>query len=211
MRWIDRAAAAASSCRSADGRIRAGATRILTGHLGIPPEVAEPASRIAAAVETVGRVVDGGAVSPAGSLLSALSRALPPPLGAQLRPQLHWYACRGACFHSDAHFADVLFGAWCVAGPAREIVFPRLDLRVAAAPGDWVVFDPFEPHGVLDPGASGYASERYRRAAANVFVGFEILLAAPVRAAFGVLDAPPPGAVELSSRIPVNAETGLLG
>jgi hypothetical protein len=140
---------------------------------------------------------------------SALAAALPPGIRADLRTGFEWYACRGAFFHHDAHFSDVLFGAWCVAGPRREIVFSRLAMRVLATPGDWLVFDPFEPHAVLDGGTFRYTRERYTASTVSLFIGFELALSEAVRHAFGV-GPPPVGATVLATRTAVNAETGAL-
>lgn len=143
-------------------------------------------------------------------LWESLVETLPAPLGNSLRKRFEWYACRGAFFHNDAHYSEVLFGAWCAAGPPREIVFARPGLAVPAAPGDWAVFDPFEPHAVLDQGAATYDRDRYSGAEASVFVGFEVELDEAVRRIFGI--APPePGAPMLASSVAIHAETGALG
>lgn len=147
-----------------------------------------------------------------GRARKELAAALPG--GLELRQRFEWYACRGAAFHNDAHYADVLFGAWCVDGPPREIVFPRCALRAPAAVGEFVVFDPFEPHAVLDPGCTTYTQESYAGSNANVFVGFEIVIDATAEELFGIRqlahDEHRPGQILLSSRIPINAETGAI-
>jgi hypothetical protein len=142
-------------------------------------------------------------------VLTALRDAMPTTLRDRLRREFEWYACRGARFHNDAHYADVLFGAWCAAGPPREVVFARSGLRVPAAPGDWVVFDPFEPHGVLDPGARQYRREQYEGAPVSLFIGFELELDEHARSAFGIGPVQP-GAPLLSSGVAIHAETGAL-
>lgn len=139
----------------------------------------------------------------------ALRDALPPPLGDALRSGFEWYACRGAFFHNDAHYGGVLFGAWCVAGPPRDIVFSRAGLRLSVAPGHWAVFDPFEPHAVLDPDAATYRREDYDGAPASLFIGFELELTDAVRRELGIGE-PTAGAVVLSSDAPIQAETGAL-
>jgi len=144
------------------------------------------------------------------SVHAALKAALPDDLRDALRPGFEWYACRGAYFHHDAHYAGVLFGAWCARGPSRELVFARPALRVPAAPGDWVLFDPFEPHAVLDKGAERYRREDYVNSEANLFIGFELRLDDSTRRAFGVGQAPARGVV-LASQHAVNAETGAAG
>ncbi len=155
-----------------------------------------------------GRVHGGGGFSSAAAL-AALRAALPLALIAALRPGFEWYCCRGAFFHNDAHYGEVLFGAWCVQGPTRELVFARLGLRLPAAEGDFAVFDPFEPHAVLALDAATYDRAHYEGSAPSVFLGFELELNDAVRAAFGIGAAPASGP-ELSSRTAVNAETGTL-
>jgi len=122
---------------------------------------------------------------------------------------MEWYGCRGAFFHNDAHYDGVLFGVWSVAGPQRELVFPRLDRRLPARIGSIVVFDPFEPHAVLDTGAVRYCRDDYEAAQANLFLGFEIALTPKVRNAFGI-EAAQANVPTLSSRIAINPETGAL-
>jgi hypothetical protein len=143
------------------------------------------------------------------ALRDALAASMPSPLGHSLRAGFEWYACRGAFFHHDAHYGGVLFGAWCVGGPRREIVFSRSGIRVAARVGDWVAFDPFEPHAVLDTGALRYVREHYADAPVSLFVGFELDLDDSVRRAFGIGPAAH-GATVLASHVAVNAESGAL-
>ncbi len=140
---------------------------------------------------------------------AAISARLPPGHALHLRRRFEWYACRGAGFHTDAHYADVLFGAWCVAGPRREIVFSRAGLRVGGAVGDLAIFDPFEPHAVLDPGQRHYSRDYFTGAEPSLFVGFEIALDQAAREAFGI-DEPLPSGPVLCSAVAVNAETGAL-
>ncbi len=136
-----------------------------------------------------------------------LNACLPPHLAAALSGQFEWYGCRGAGFHTDAHYPSVLFGAWHLAGPARDIVFADSSLRVACASGELVIFDPFQPHAVLDSGEERYRRGRYADAAASLFLGFELELTAAVRQQFGI-GPPEPGALSISSATAVNAETG---
>ena len=138
--------------------------------------------------------------------LQALHTSLPAALATALRGQFEWYACRGAGFHTDAHYDAVLFGAWCLAGPPRDIAFDG-GMRLRCAAGDLVVFDPFLPHAVLDPGQPLYRRERYEGAPASVFAGFELELSDPVRQCFGIGPAEP-GAFLIGSATAVNAETG---
>jgi hypothetical protein len=198
-------AGAPAICRREGAADRASAARLLTGRLAVPAMPLPDTT----AVTTAGRVHGLGRLA-GGSIHSALAAALPPDLRDSLRSEFEWYACRGAFFHNDAHYGAVLFGAWCVAGPPREIVFARAGARCPAGPGDWVVFDPFEPHAVLDRGDEFYRRERYEGAPASLFLGFELQLDERVRQAFGIVPAPA-GAAVLASSIPINAETGALG
>jgi len=161
----------------------------------------------------VGRVLSGGMIDDAAQVdlvRGALVAALPASLWVHLRPSLEWYGCRGAAFHNDAHYADVLFGAWCIDGPTREIVFPRVATRVTATTGDWVVFDPFEPHAVLIPGRDRYRGDDYNAGdAVSVFLAFELDLAQPLREIFSI-GAVAEHAQLLASRVPIHAETGAI-
>lgn len=201
-------------CVSAEAGARCSAARLLAGQCDAGANARLQAEAIARsqAAEAPGRVISGGRFSDA-ALHAALAAALPADLRASLRPGFEWYGCRGAHFHTDAHYGDVLFGAWCLAGPPRTIAFARAALRVPAAVGDFVLFDPFEPHAVLDAGHERYARGHYEHAAPSVFAGFELNLDAAVQRAFGIspLAQPLRGMPELSSRIAVNAETGALG
>jgi hypothetical protein len=153
-----------------------------------------------------GRVESGGAfVDPAIEL--ELRAALPAQWTRFARAQMEWYACRGAFFHNDAHYDGVLFGVWSVAGPPRQLTFPRIGCRLPASIGSIVVFDPFEPHAVLDAGAATYRREDYELATSNLFLGFEVELVPEVREAFGI-GAVREGAATLSSRVAINPETG---
>jgi hypothetical protein len=183
------------------------AARLWQGHKvpGVPVKIA--ANLAAKAMrERPGRVESGGAFEQS-DFLAALRGALPDNLQSSLRPRLEWYGCRGAFFHNDAHYDGVLFGVWCVLGPQRELVFPRVATSLPACTGDLAVFDPFEPHGVLKPGARSYQSEDYADAELSLFLGFELALTPAVRAAFGIGD-PHVAAPTFSSRIAIHPATG---
>ena len=173
----------------------------------VPPGLVRQAEQVAERTPaSPGRVHGLGQFQDEGTW-RALKACLPAHLAAALRGQFEWYGCRGAGFHTDAHYPSVLFGAWNLAGPARDIVFADPWLRVACASSELVIFDPFQPHAVLDPGEERYRRERYPEAAASVFLGFELELTAAVRQQFGVGPAEP-GALSISSATVVNAETG---
>jgi len=144
------------------------------------------------------------------ALARRLTGHLPGDNALQIRPRFEWYACRGAGFHTDAHYTGVLFGAWCLSGPARDVLFPRGALRAPAAVGDLVVFDPFEPHAVLEAGQLQYDRDLYTNAEPSVFLGFEVLLDAAACAHFGVGPEPSNGE-RLASDVPINAESGRIG
>ena len=136
-----------------------------------------------------------------------LRDGLPELFASFARPRLEWYGCQGAFFHNDAHYDGVLFGIWSILGPARDVVFPRIDCRLSSAVGNMVVFDPFEPHGVLATDALSYRAEDYEDAAPSVFLGFEVALTNEVRDAFGIA-VPQERGPTLSSRIAINPENG---
>jgi hypothetical protein len=197
-------AGAPANCRCADAADRGTAGRLLFGSRAAP-EYPLPDS---STVSVPGRVHSLGRFT-SDELRTALAAALPPALRDSLRREFEWYACRGAFFHTDAHYGAVLFGAWCVAGPRREIIFARHGARVPAAPGDWVVFDPFEPHAVLDAGMNRYERKHYEGEPPSLFIGFELELDERVRRAFCIGTART-GAPLLASSVAVNAESGAL-
>jgi hypothetical protein len=189
------------------GAARAVAWRIWQGRAPAPGTLRQRAAHLAQTVPQIpGRVHEMGRFRDDDGQ-RALAACLPQALAEALRPKLEWYGCRGAGFHTDAHYQDVLFGAWCLAGPARDIVFAGGGMRLACEADTVVVFDPFLPHAVLDPGQLRYERGHYAGAAASVFVGFELELTAPARAAFGI-GAAQPGAFVVGSATAVNAETG---
>jgi hypothetical protein len=123
-----------------------------------------------------------------------------------MRQTFEWYLCRGAHFHTDAHYSDVLFGVWYITGPSVDIVFARARLSIPVRAGSIVVFDPFEVHGVLKSGASEYRAEDYAGTEPSVFAGFEIEIDPAVRAAFELTEAH--GARLFSSSTRIAAATG---
>jgi len=154
----------------------------------------------------VGRVHSGGAWTDDGLRLE-IGSGLDPGLRSALRTRFEWYICRGAFFHTDAHYSDVLFGVWYLSGPPVDIVFGRAGLRLSADPGTLAVFDPFEVHGVLRRDAAAYRADDYVNAETSVFAGFEVELAEPVRERFGIGGLPADARV-VSSATRVSATTG---
>jgi hypothetical protein len=202
-RWIELPAPPPMSA----GASRSLARCVWHAWAAIPAAMRLHAARLAEeAPSCPGRVHDLGRFQDE-SAWQALNACLPEHLAAALRRQFEWYGCRGAGFHTDAHYPCVLFGAWCLAGPPRDVVFADPPLRVACASCELVVFDPYQPHAVLDPGEERYLRQRYIAAAANVFLGFELELTDAVRQQFGIGPAEP-GALSIGSATAVNAETG---
>jgi hypothetical protein len=181
--------------------------RIAVGAAAVPPTLVQPAGAAFAGELAIGRVHSGGRWSDAGAT-QRLAAALGAPFAEQLRREFEWYGCRGAHFHTDAHYADVLFGIWMIAGGPANIVFARGHLRVPVSAGSIVLFDPFEVHGVLAPGAMCYDAGDYAAAAPSVFAGFEVALSAAVAAAFGITAAQEGRIVSSTTR--VAADTGAL-
>lgn len=188
--------------------LRPVAQRVAQAFRPLPLDLVARARSIAATEVAAGRVHAMGTWSD-DRVHRELMAALDPPLRAALRPRFEWYACRGAFFHTDAHYSNVLLGVWYVEGPRVQIAFARAGLRIDAEPGTLVIFDPFEVHGVLRPGAGSYQAEDYRDCEVSVFAGFELELSASVRARFGVTG----GSVDvrmISSATRVSAATGAL-
>lgn len=148
-------------------------------------QLADRARAVDVANPLVGRVQPGGAWSDA-NVHARIAELIEPPLRPALRQGFEWHVCRGAFFHTDAHYASVLFGVWYIVGPPVDLVFPRIGRRVAAHPGVLTIFDPFEVHGVLTPGATEYRSADYLDCAPSVFVGFELDLDDAVASRFDV-------------------------
>jgi len=195
------------NCAGSAGPLRSIASRLWLGHHAPASSVSTYALAAAARMRgPVGRVESLGAFEDI-EIEHALHQGLPESLASCLRSRLEWYGCRGAFFHNDAHYDGVLFGIWSILGPARDVVFPRIDCRLSSAIGSMMIFDPFEPHGVLDAAALSYRAEHYEGATPSVFLGFEIELSAGVREAFGVAPAQERGPA-LSSRIAINPENG---
>jgi hypothetical protein len=154
----------------------------------------------------IGRVHSGGDWSD-DEVHHEIASALDPVPRQALRTRFEWYVCRGAFFHTDAHYSDVLFGVWYLSGPPVDIVFARAGLRISADPGTLAVFDPFEVHGVLRRDAAAYRADDYFNAETSVFAGFEVDLVEPVRERFGISGLSADARV-VSSATRVSATTG---
>ncbi|HQR19976.1 MAG TPA: hypothetical protein PLE54_06415 [Burkholderiaceae bacterium] len=202
------AVTAAPRLAGSDAGMRPVATRVAHGARPIPLELRRRADRPGTGALEVGRVHSGGTWSDA-DVHREIASALDPEWAPALRARLEWYMCRGAFFHTDAHFGDVLFGVWYVSGPPVDMVFPLAGLCLAVEPGALVVFDPFEVHGVLRRGAERYCAGDYADAAASVFIGFEVDLTDSVRDRFG-MGAYFADARVVSSATRVSATTGMI-
>lgn len=185
--------------------LRPVARRIATAFCQPPADLVERSAAVTLPDSTVGRVHSAGAWSDAG-VHAVLTDALDRLPGSALKGSFEWYLCRGAHFHTDAHYANVLFGVWYIAGPPVDIVFARGPLAVAVRPGSIVVFDPFEVHGVLRPGALEYRPGDYATAETSKFVGFEVEIDAAVRSEFDLTAET--GARLVSSGTRIAATTG---
>lgn len=182
------------------------ATRVAHGRqTPTAPLLARAAAVRQVAVCPAGRIESGGTWTNSDAH-ALLSRALGSTLAPALRTGFEWYLCRGAFFHNDAHYGNVLFGVWCIEGPPVDLVLPRAQVRVPLAPGAIAVFDPFEIHGVLHRGAAQWQAEDYESEEVSVFLGFELELDAGVRAEFGVADGV--DGPMISSRTRVSATSG---
>ena len=184
MQWSSHAAPVASGL-SAAGIARSIARAIAFGECTPDAALFTHAQSIGGGDSAVGKVHAAGTWH-APAVHAQLAAALGTPLGSALKADFEWYYCRGAFFHNDAHYDARLFGVWYIAGPPIELVFPRAAVRVAAAPGTIVVFDPFEIHGVLASGCSIYAATDYQGAGASVFLGFELGITPAIAEAFGI-------------------------
>lgn len=182
-----------------------GVLRGLCSVIGYAHAAAPELPRPAEVPLTPGRVHSAGRWTDEG-VRARLAQILGPVLSPALRSEFEWYLCRGAFFHNDAHFDGVLFGVWTLAGPSAELAFPRTGLRLDASPGNVVVFDPFEVHGVLASGRDRYAAEDYANAETSVFIGFELSLTDGVSNAFRL--SPVSTGRTLSSRTRIAAATG---
>ncbi|HZA94924.1 MAG TPA: hypothetical protein VE421_02225 [Burkholderiaceae bacterium] len=206
MRCISHDAPIASAL-SAAGAARVIARTIAAGQSAPDEALSRGAHAIAHPAAVTGKVHALGAWHDR-AVHAQLAETLGTPLGAALRPHFEWYSCRGAFFHNDAHYDARLFGVWCIAGPAMELVFPRAAVRLAIRPADIVVFDPFEVHGVLIPEADVYNSSDYQDAATSIFLGFELDITPAVANTFGIR-AGTHGYV-ISSRTRINATNGTI-
>lgn len=206
MQWIAHAAPVAS------GLSAAGIARSIAGVIAVGMRVPDAELRArATGIEhnegAVGKVHARG-VWRDSAIHAQLSETLGMELGFALRAEFEWYCCRGAFFHNDAHYDARLFGVWYIAGPAMELVFPRAAVRLGVIPGSIVVFDPFEVHGVLTPGARTYVASDYQGAHTSVFLGFELDLTPAVAYAFGIRGGAQ-GQI-ISSQTRISAASGVL-
>lgn len=198
-------AGAPLSCLEAAGTTRSIADKLAFGHCAADSALQTRARDLGDPTSIAGRVYSGGAWRD-GAAHAQLAAVLGETLGSALRADFEWYCCRAAFFHNDAHYEGRLFGTWCIAGPALELVFPRAAVRLPGAPDAVTVFDPFEVHGILAPGAQYFYATDYEEIEPSLMLGFELDLTPQVAMAFGIK----PGAAGrvISSRTRIDASSG---
>ena len=206
MDWLSHTAPAAS-CLGASGTARSVARRIGVGHCTPRAAVRSHAHEVARRDTEIGKVHSGGPWS-RPAVHAQLAAALGAPLAAALRADFEWYVCRGAFYHNDAHYDARLFGIWCIQAPPIDLVFSRVGVRVPLRRGTFVVFDPFEVHGVLGSCRSVYTATDYREMDSAVFLGFELDITAETARACDIgydLEGP-----VISSRTRICASSGAI-
>lgn len=204
MRFVSHAGAPLN-CLDAAGTTRSIADKIAFGRCAAGANLQTRARELGNPTSIAGRVYSGGAWrDPA--VHAQLAATLGDTLGSALRDDFEWYCCRAAFFHNDAHYEARLFGTWCIAGSELELVFPRGSVRLSSAPDAVTVFDPFEVHGILAPGAQHFSAADYEEIGPSVILGFELDLTPAVAHAFGIR----PGATGrvISSATRIAASTG---
>lgn len=194
------------SCLDAAGTARAIADKIAFGRCVADVALRTHAQALTDRCPIAGRIYSRGRWrEPA--VHAQLAATLGPVLGSALRADFEWYCCRAAFFHNDAHYEGRLFGTWCIAGPSLELVFPRASLRLPNTIDAVTVFDPFEVHGILAPGAQNFRATDYEEIEPNSILGFELDLTPPVAAAFGIKAGAPTRVI--SSRTRIDASSGV--
>lgn len=92
----------------------------------------------------------------------AVRRAAKPLLdqlgGRQVDVGMAWLMTHEVAFHNDWPQAEErCFLVWHAAGPKKSCDFPGLGRGFITQPGDAILFDPAQPHGVRVAGAAGQA------------------------------------------------------
>jgi len=173
------------SCLDAAGTARSIADKIAFGHCPASAALQTRARDLRDPTSVAGRVYSGGAWRDT-AVHAQLAAVLGDTLGGALRDDFEWYCCRAAFFHNDAHYEGRLFGTWCIAGAELELVFPRASVRLSSAPSAITVFDPYEVHGILAPGAQQFSATDYEDIEPSLILGFELDLTPAIAAAFGI-------------------------
>jgi hypothetical protein len=80
---------------------------------------------------------------------------------------------QGAHFHHDAHnpsWHKSLFWVYVLQADDTDLRFPNLDLNVTLEPGQLIVFDPLQPHGLVKQGATEFVSRKFTRNHRQLFL-----------------------------------------
>jgi hypothetical protein len=148
---VDLARSAASSCLSANGVVRSIAKAVAVG-VCVPVATLQKRAREIAVAEALSakcmRVVPGR---------PAMHRHLAESLGTRLVPLCERISSGTTAVARSFTTMRTTMRACLrlvLEGPPMQLVFPRAALRLPIGPASVVVFDPFEVHGVLAPGAS---------------------------------------------------------
>ncbi len=166
---------------------------------------------------TSGEVATLRGEAPAALCERPLRRALREQgLERSLRTSFDWLVCAPVAYHDDVHaFAEVMLGVWCLASPPRDLLLPRLGLRLPLCPGLCAVFDPGQPHALLPPGQEqpdpmSLSRAQPRGEQLSWFVGFQLDLTPQVARHFriGRRDHPGDGLVLGPGRTLVGSASG---
>lgn len=113
--------------------------------------------------------------------------------------EMVWLACHEVGFHVDDDLAvNDAFLVWHVAGPAKGIEFPNMGFGLVTQPGDAVLFDGLQPHGVRTlahakrPFRDSNACDDppTREADLTVYLSVDVPLTPPLRSRMGICTAP---------------------
>ncbi|KWT98136.1 MULTISPECIES: hypothetical protein [unclassified Variovorax] len=92
----------------------------------------------------------------------------------------------GLPYHHDMPYSNGIFGAWCIEGPPeRTVRFGEMDIEVPFKPGTVVVFDPAQPHALLN-GKRQFEETDYAPTDLVGMVGFVALRTPKACAALGI-------------------------
>lgn len=120
-----------------------------------------------------------------------------------------WLVCHEVEFHEDIVLADSsAFLIWHVGGPAKAVDFPNLGFGVVMEPGDALLFDGMQPHGVRQVSQAGQCFGRSYQAVdvpatpaeITVFLSMDVPLTPELSEKMGIIygTSPMPGCVAAS-------------